>query len=254
MVRKVSITLHDDGMATVGSDILYTYPTYERGLEVLKLIVLSLSERAALVEVPLTPDIEKQIAAIIAKHKESKEKFDATPLHTEVSTKPEPVKKAPAKKRGGNHSKGNKYGIPSSLYMTDKKRYNVLWARCKKHGITYEEALKRDGIKRGRTTTKTSTKPTKLVVASPENPAPIPPKSGPVGSGTLKIREWLKVVNGPITVGTTVKYNGPKASPFFGKVGEITKIGNGNQVLVNFGESSIWLPQSCIFVVKEVPA
>jgi len=169
MVRKVSITLHDDGMATVESDINYVYPTYERGLEVLKLIVLSLSEKPVPgVAVPLTPEIEERF---IKRHNIVPQSpgYHSDCIYCNDELKSELVKKAPAKKRGGNHSKGNKYGIPSSLYMTDKKRYNVLWARCKKHGITYEEALKRDGIKGGRTTTKTSTKPTKLVVASPEN-------------------------------------------------------------------------------------
>jgi len=62
--------------------------------------------------------------------------------------KPEPVKKAPAKKRGGYHGKGNKYGIPSELFHTDKQAYQRLWFRCKKGGITYEEALKMERAKK----------------------------------------------------------------------------------------------------------
>lgn len=88
-------------------------------------------------------------------------------------------KKEPVKKKRG--SKGNKYGIPSELRKTDKKRYDVLWQRCKLHGITYEEALKRDGMKGGRTTTKTSIKSTNLVVAPTEEikkePVPKPAKT-----------------------------------------------------------------------------
>lgn len=205
--------------------------------------------------VPLTPEIEERIASIIAKHKpDAREENlarsaipgDELPPKNEINCKcalPKPVKeKKPKGKRGGNHSKGNKYGIPSLLWKTDKKRYQILWSRCEKHGITYEEAVKRDGIK------SKGGRPSKK---APESPATEPSKNAPLGSAGLKVREWLKVVNGPITPGITVKHNGPKASPFFGKVGTITKVGDGNQVLVNFGESSTWLPQSCIFVVKE---
>lgn len=59
-----------------------------------------------------------------------------------------PVKaKKPAKKgkRGGNHNKGNKYGIPSSMFATDRQKYQRLWSRCKKLGIMYEDALKLEG-------------------------------------------------------------------------------------------------------------
>jgi hypothetical protein len=41
--------------------------------------------------------------------------------------------------------KGNPYGIPTSLYTTDKKKYQRLWSRCKAKGIKYEEALAMDG-------------------------------------------------------------------------------------------------------------
>jgi hypothetical protein len=65
MVRKISITLHDDGKATVEGEINHCYPTYERGIEVLQLMVLSLSPK---LEVPLTPEIAERIGAIIKKH------------------------------------------------------------------------------------------------------------------------------------------------------------------------------------------
>lgn len=48
----------------------------------------------------------------------------------------------PAKQHGGSQGhKGNKYGIPPSLFKTDKHEYQRLWALCKAHGLTYEQAL-----------------------------------------------------------------------------------------------------------------
>jgi len=46
-------------------------------------------------------------------------------------------------KNGGNVKvkKGNKYGIPASLFSEDKRKYQRLDARCRTHGITYEQAL-----------------------------------------------------------------------------------------------------------------
>lgn len=41
-------------------------------------------------------------------------------------------------------AKVNKFGIPPSLFGKDKKKYQRLWYLCKKHGITYEGALKKD--------------------------------------------------------------------------------------------------------------
>jgi hypothetical protein len=41
--------------------------------------------------------------------------------------------------------RGNPYGIPTSLYTTDKKKYQRLWHRCKVKGIKYEEALAMEG-------------------------------------------------------------------------------------------------------------
>ena len=45
----------------------------------------------------------------------------------------------------------NKYGIPTELAKTDKKKYDRLWQRCKSHGIKYEAAMEMEGkTKRGR--------------------------------------------------------------------------------------------------------
>jgi hypothetical protein len=48
----------------------------------------------------------------------------------------------PPQRNGGKSRRSSKYGIPTELYTSDRKKYKRIWARCKKHGITYEEALK----------------------------------------------------------------------------------------------------------------
>ena len=63
---------------------------------------------------------------------------------------PEPAKKPKATVKGKpgpapGSGKGNSFGIPVLLYTTDKKQYQRLWARCKSHGIKYEEALAMEG-------------------------------------------------------------------------------------------------------------
>jgi hypothetical protein len=63
---------------------------------------------------------------------------------------PEPAKKPKATVKGKpgpapGSGKGNSFGIPVLLYTTDKKQYQRLWARCKTHGIKYEEALAMEG-------------------------------------------------------------------------------------------------------------
>ena len=62
---------------------------------------------------------------------------------------PAPAKpKATVKGKPGpvpGSGKGNSFGIPVLLYTTDKKQYQRLWARCKTHGIKYEEALAMEG-------------------------------------------------------------------------------------------------------------
>lgn len=55
-----------------------------------------------------------------------------------------------------------------------------------------------------------------------------------------------------IGLGTTVRHNGPKSSPFFGKTGTVSKMGTGSQILVNFGESSQWLSTSAVIAVPGV--
>jgi len=65
-------------------------------------------------------------------------------------------------------------------------------------------------------------------------------------------RDWVRVPNTPITVNTTVKHNGTKHSPFFGQVGTIVKVGDGQQILVNFGDAgSTWVMQSDVIVVTK---
>jgi len=187
MVRKVSITLHDDGMATVESDINYVYPTYERGLEVLQLIVLSLSEKPVPgVAVPLTPEIEERISRIIKRHNTVPQSpgYHSDCIYCNDELKSEPVKKASAKKkRGGNNNKANKYGIPPTLFHTDKRAYQRLWSRCKKGGIMYEEALKLEGkTNRGRkTSTAAKNAPPQTEIHRGEPPSDIKTIASPLG-------------------------------------------------------------------------
>lgn len=94
-----------------------------------------------------------------------------------------------------------------------------------------------------RSTTKTVTKPTKLVVVPPENE-----------SAQDKLKKLIVSKNDTLSVGTKVKYNGSHASPFTGKAGEIEKIGTKDQILVKFGDSSSWISKECVVVIPEVPA
>lgn len=75
-----------------------------------------------------------------------------------------------------------------------------------------------------------------------KTPSDTQPPAGP---------EKKDVVKRPVIlgIGTTVKHNGQKSSPFFGKEGRIVKMGTGMQVLVNFGDSSQWLATSAVIAV-----
>ena len=80
---------------------------------------------------------------------------------------PPPIKKGAKtvpnkKKRGGNRGKGNKYGIPSELATSDKRKYDRLYYRCSSKGITYEEALKLEKAQPGPAKTESTKKETPL--------------------------------------------------------------------------------------------
>jgi hypothetical protein len=115
--------------------------------------------------------------------------------------------------------KFNKYGIPSSLLKTDKKLYQRLWARCKAHGIMYDEAINQ------------------------EKPARSPQEK--------IIQNLIVEKNGPLHAGQNVRHNGSKASPFFGKVGVVQKLSADGQVYVKFGESLTWISPYSLTVVQE---
>jgi hypothetical protein len=115
--------------------------------------------------------------------------------------------------------KFNKYGIPSSLLKTDKKLYQRLWARCKVHGIMYDEAI------------------------SQEKPARSPQEK--------IIQNLIVKKNGPLHAGQNVRHNGSNASPFFGKVGVVQKLSADGQVYVKFGESLTWISPYSLTVVQE---
>ena len=91
--------------------------------------------------------------------------------------------------------KFNKFGIPSSLQKKDKNLYQRLWARCKSHGIKYDEALKLEKT------------------GAPELPARSPQEK--------IIQNLILEKNGPLKAGQSVKHNGNKSSPFFGQIGVI---------------------------------
>jgi hypothetical protein len=95
-------------------------------------------------------------------------------------------------------------------------------------------------------------KPDSAIKTPPEDPAKgVRPQEIHIPTQQAD-RDWVKVPNAPITVGTTVKHNGTKHSPFFGQVGTIAKVGDGQQVLVNFGDAgSTWVMQSDVIVVTK---
>jgi len=97
MVRKLSITLHDDGMATVEGEIGHKYPSYEKGVEVLQLIVLSLSGNP-LKKTTVIPTGPEDLGACqeCETHGKNFEKCDA--CVSPVPEKMEPVKKETEKK------------------------------------------------------------------------------------------------------------------------------------------------------------
>jgi hypothetical protein len=179
--------------------------------------------------------------------------------------------------------KGNSFGIPVLLYTTDKKQYQRLWARCKSHGIKYEEALAMEGKTKVRRHAKKmgrqplATTPAKVVEKSSEplfdeviqktanpphepivrgcEPARCKDGSLPASAAHGKIRELVAVKNGELRAGQRIKHNGPKASPFFGKEGKIVKVSpNSGEVFVDFGASSTWLAPHIVMVVPEATA
>lgn len=156
----------------------------------------------------------------------------------------------PTEKKKRGPQKGNKYGIPIELYRKDKWEYGRLWSLCKAHGLTYEQALV---WKRLPSRTKGDGKQGKKMGRQPL--ATTPDKHDPhSSSGQKKIRELVAAKNGELRAGQTVRHNGPRASPFFGKDGKIVKIGSDGQVFVDFGKSSTWLAPNIVTVVPEVTA
>jgi hypothetical protein len=154
------------------------------------------------------------------------------------------VKPAPKKARG---NKSNKFGIPISLYKTDHKAYSTAWAYCNAHGITYDKIGEFKAAKKAE-----RAKPKKPVKPSTQRVHDAVKNAPPATVIHDKINTAIIKQNGPLHLGQQVKHNGLKSSPFFGKVGEILKISDDGQLFVKFGSSSTWLPQSSIFVVKEV--
>ncbi len=154
---------------------------------------------------------------------------------SECSPAPKPAKEKKTRANGpvkaGNH-KGNKYGIPTELSKTNLKEYQRLWALCKAHDITYEQA--------------------KAWKRRPTRTLGEPHKNDPNASnGQQKIRELIAAKSGELRKGLRVRHNGLKASPLFGKEGTIRKIGDDGQVFVEFGESTTWLMPHSIAVIQE---
>jgi hypothetical protein len=156
----------------------------------------------------------------------------------------------PPEKKLATKTPGNRYGIPQELYTEDKQKYQRIWARCKANGITYEEALAMEGqTNRGRK---------QVGIRAPRKKGQGPAQKSPANMHPAPaqklLRDLVVAKNGPMHPGQHVKHNGPKASPFFGKEGEILKVADDGQVFVKFGESSTWLSPHIVAVVPEAEA
>ena len=186
---------------------------------------------------------------------------------------PAPAKpKATVKGKPGpapGSGKGNSFGTPVLLYTTDKKQYQRLWARCKTHGITYEEALKmEEGTKKPRgkqgnpKVKRQGHLPLHLKNPQPDTSKPLseaipqsndvkePPKETVPWPGQKKLRELTKAKNGTIAIGARVKHNGSTGSPHYGQVGEVIGI-TDKDLHVKFPTGSTRLPSYLVLVMPE---
>lgn len=162
----------------------------------------------------------------------------------------------------------NQYGIPKSIYKTDKKLYQRLWARCKAKGIKYSEALNLERKPLAQTPPENTAvkKPRKAPVKKPRLPFHQTTAGGsassdtnsqtitagaPAASSTLqKLNNTIIKQNGTLKAGQRVRHNGSKVSPHFGKEGEILNVEENGQVFVKFGETSTWLSPHLVAVVQ----
>jgi len=94
--------------------------------------------------------VQKAAESVVKKIVQKKAVPDPKPGQTGCEgCSPAPAVKKPdmrhlhPSKNGGREKvkKGNKYGIPASLFSEDKRKYQRLDARCRTHGVTYEQAL-----------------------------------------------------------------------------------------------------------------
>lgn len=144
------------------------------------------------------------------------------------------VKEPPSKKPDGrkHNGKGNKYGIPPELYKQDKQKYSRIWSRCKKHGLTYEQALELEK----------DIRPGKPHANAVKERTPWPAQA--------KIREATKAQNGTLQIGQKVKHNGSKGSPHYGQVGVIKAI-NRDELHVHFPTGEARLPSYLVLAMPE---
>ena len=184
------------------------------------------------------------------------------------------IKAPPSKKKEAKpvveKRRTNKYGIPSSLATTDKKTYQRLWYRCKVQGIMYEEALAQEGtMKRGKRPATSPAAPEKKPRKAPIKKERLPFHQTQAGgssssneqvitSGTPATASPLPTVyqsSGPVhqglqlKAGDRVRHNGSKASPHYGKEGQILKVDENGVAFVKFGEVSTWLSPNYLAAV-----
>ncbi len=157
MTRKFSIDFKHDGTCNVTAETDVDYQTVERGIEVLVGMINTVLPRYESVKIavlnPKKPEPPVEVKPVDELKPVEITRLDKTLAAIEKQVKTTKRKEVAGVKTTGRkykrQNKGNKYGIPSLLWKTDKKRYQILWSRCKKHGIMYEEAVKRDGMKGG---------------------------------------------------------------------------------------------------------
>lgn len=168
------------------------------------------------------------------------------PTCEKCSPPPAPKKtRAKVPMKPGQHN-GNQFGIPSDLYATDKRLYQRLWARCKKHGIKYEAALEMEGkTKRGKPRL-----PLKMKNKEPESPVVIRytgldhdlndalPEERPP-TGPQEKREAEKTMDA-IKIGDKVRQIG--GLKICTGIGEIKRAVPGSpEVLVAFANGQEWI-------------
>lgn len=184
-----------------------------------------------------------------------------------------PSPKKEAKPMVEKTAKVNQYGIPSSLATTDKKTYQRLWYRCKSQGIKYEEALAQEGVmKRGKRPAKSADpqpapekKPRKASVKKERLPfhqtqtggaassganSPVITSGTPASAYPQGYQSNSPSLHGlQLKAGDKVRHNGSKASPHFGKEGEILKVADDGIAFVKFGDATTWLSPIYLAVV-----